>query len=416
MGDARSLGRSFAWLWAAFAVSTFGTWFAFDAFPLIAIRVLHAGPAAVSLLAASGLAAGALLALPLGPWIEFRRKRPLMIGLDLLRCAALLSIPLAYGLDALTYRHLLLVAVLVSAAGIAHRAASGAFLKSLVPQPQLLEASGRLESTTWTATMLAPPLGGAAIGVFGPVITVAADALSYLLSALGLRAIGDGEAQPRRGGASGSRTGELLEGWRSILAHPILRALFFNSVLINGLIMATAPLLAVLMLGQLGFAPWQYALAFATPCIGGLLGARLSPRLAARYGARRVLLLSGALRSLWSIGLAFVGPGIGGIALVIAVELALIASVGVFNPLFAAYRLEQSPPDRVTRVLAAWNISGNLSIAAMTALWGLFAACIGTRAAIAAAGALMLLTPLLLPWRESARQHIEAQPGRETRE
>ena len=46
--------------------------------------------------------------------------------------------------------------------------------------------------------------------------------------------------------------------------------------------LATAPQLAVLMLGDLGFAPWQYALAFGAPCVGGLVGARLSPRLTAR--------------------------------------------------------------------------------------------------------------------------------------
>jgi hypothetical protein len=44
----RSLGRQFGWLWAAFAVSTFGTWIAFDALALIAILVLHAGPTEVS--------------------------------------------------------------------------------------------------------------------------------------------------------------------------------------------------------------------------------------------------------------------------------------------------------------------------------------------------------------------------------
>ena len=48
-------------VWAAYAVSTFGTFFAFDAFPLIAILVLDAGPAAVSALASAGLAPGALL-------------------------------------------------------------------------------------------------------------------------------------------------------------------------------------------------------------------------------------------------------------------------------------------------------------------------------------------------------------------
>ena len=48
----RSLGRQFGWLWAAFAVSTFGTCLAFEAYPLIAIIVLHAGPTEVSVLAA----------------------------------------------------------------------------------------------------------------------------------------------------------------------------------------------------------------------------------------------------------------------------------------------------------------------------------------------------------------------------
>src|ERR1700750_2482499 len=105
------MGRQFGWLWAAFAVSTFGTWLAFDAFPLIAILVLHAGPAQVSLLAAAGLAVGAPLAVPLGPWVEFRRKRPVMVAMDLVRCAAMLSVPVAFGLGALTFAQLLVVSV-----------------------------------------------------------------------------------------------------------------------------------------------------------------------------------------------------------------------------------------------------------------------------------------------------------------
>jgi hypothetical protein len=79
----RSLGRQYGWLWAAYAVSTFGTWLAFDAFALIAIIVLHSGPTAVSALAAAGRMVGAAVAVPLGPWVEFRRKRPVMIAMDL---------------------------------------------------------------------------------------------------------------------------------------------------------------------------------------------------------------------------------------------------------------------------------------------------------------------------------------------
>ncbi|WP_018568216.1 MFS transporter [Streptomyces sp. PsTaAH-124] len=407
------LGRRFGWLWAAYAASTFGTWLAFDAFALIAVLVLHAGPAEVSVLAAAGPAVGAVLAVPFGPWVEFRRKRPVMIATDLARCAALLTVPVAYACGVLGFVQLLVVSVLVAAADIAFGAASGAYLKALVPKTDLLVASSRFESTMWTASVLGPPAGGFLVGVFGPVVTVVADAVSYLLSALGVRAIGGTEAAPRarpartegaegdaEGGAPGRlRAADLLDGWRFVLTHPVLRPLFFNTLLTNALIMAAAPLLAVLMLGPLGFAPWQYGLAFAVPCLGGLLGSRLAGPLVRRYGRRRVLLATGALRVCWPVGLVFVRPGVPGLAVVMVVEVVLITLCGVFNPVYSAYRLELTPSDRVARTLAAWSASGKLTTAAVTALWGLLAVFTGTRAAIGLAGLLLFVTPVLLPWR-----------------
>ncbi|WP_030324574.1 MFS transporter [Streptomyces sp. NRRL B-3229] len=404
MGGRRSLGRRFGWLWAAYAVSAFGTSLSFGAFPMIAVLVLHAGPAAVSLLAAAGLAVGAAVAVPLGPWVEFRRKRPVMVTMDLTRFAALLSIPVAFALGVLGYVQLLVVSVLVAAADITFTAASGAFLKSLLDPEDLLVANGRFEATNWTSIVVGPPLGGAAVGLLGPVTTVLADAVSYLLSALGLRAIGGGEARPA---PTGAPKGSLLEGWRYILASPALRPLFFNTVLVNALIMVPVPLLTVLMLGPLGFAAWQYALAFSVPCLGGLLGSRIARPLVTRFGRHRVLLTSGVLRACWPLGLAFVGPGAAGLLLVMVIELGVITSCAVFNPVFATHRLEMTPTDRVVRTLSAWSVTGKLLTAALTALWGLLAGFTGTREAIALAGLLLLATPFLLPRRQT--------PPRETR-
>ncbi|MEU1264323.1 MFS transporter [Streptomyces cellulosae] len=411
MDGRRSAAWRFGWLWTAYGVSAFGTRFAFDAFALVALLVLHAGPAEVSLLAAVGPAVGAVLSVPLGPWVEYRRKRPVMIATDLVRCAVLLSVPLAYALDALTVAQLLVVSVTVAAADITFQAAVGAYVKDVVPGEELLRSNGRLESTTWTATMLGPPLGGAAIGWFGPVTTVVADAVSYLLSAGALGAAGGGDRRPERPDPRPRlRAGDLLDGWRYILRSRELRPLFLNTVLVNGLIMASSPLLVVLMVGPLGFAPWQYGLAFAVPCVGGLVGARLSRRLVARFGARRVLGVAGTLRACWSVGLAFVGPGAAGLILVIVIEFGLITSMGVFNPVFATRRLERTPADRVVRTLSAWSATSKASIAALTALWGLLASVTGPRTAIAVAGALLLATPLLLPrGREDARQERDAE-------
>jgi MFS family permease len=399
MAARRRLGRRFGWLWAAYAVSAYGSGVGFGAFPLIAVLVLHAGPAEVSLLSAVGPAVGALIALPLGPWVEFRRKRPVMIAMDLTRFAALMSVPVAYALGHIGFAHLLVVSAVVAASKITFNAAGGATLKAVVRPDDLLVAHARLESTTWSSTALGPPLGGAAVGVFGPVTTVVADALSHLLSALGIVLMGGREARPPRGGHSRVRAGDLLDGWRHILTHPGLRALYANNLLVAGLIMSTEPLLAVLLLRDLGFPPWQYGLAFAAPCIGGLIGSRLAHRAVARHGRPRVLRVAGTLRAVWLIGLAFVPPGIPGLALVMALELAIIVNMSLYNPVVATYRLEHTPRERVARTLSAWSIGNSVSIALCTALAGLLADATSPRTALTVAGLLMLATPLLLPRR-----------------
>ncbi|MER7637914.1 MFS transporter [Streptomyces sp. NPDC126522] len=417
MAGRRALGRRFGWLWASFAVSSYGTGLGFGAFPFMAILVLHSGPTQVAVLAASGRAVGALVAVPLGPWVEFRRKRPVMIAMDLIRFGALLTVPVAFACGLLSFAQLLVVSIIVAAANIAFNAASGSYLKSLVPAEDLLVANSRFESTTWTSTMLGPPLGGAAIGLFGPVTTVVADAVSYLLSALGIRAIGGTEPHPERTGGHRLRAGDLLDGWRYVLAHPTLRPLLLNAMTVNGLIMAAEPLLAVLLLGQLGFSPWQFALVLAASSgAGGFIGSRLARPLAARFGRRRVLRTSGTLRACWPIGLAFVTPGLPGMLLVAALQLAMVTCIGVFNPLLATARLEQTAPDRVARTLTAWSISTSAAIAATTALWGVLAAATTPRTAIAVAGVLLLASPLLLPRRGETERDEQEPRERELRE
>jgi predicted MFS family arabinose efflux permease len=403
----RSLGRQFGWLWTAYAVSAYGSGLGFGAFPLIAVLVLHAGSAQVSALSAVGPAVGALIALPLGPWVEFRRKRPVMITMDLARFAAMMTIPVAYAFGRLGFVQLLVVSAVVAAAKIAFNSAGGAYLRALVRPEDLLVAGARFESTTWSSIAVGPPLGGAAIGLFGPVTTVSADALSYLFSALAITAIRGREEHPQRTGGNRVRGSELLDGWRHILTHPGLRALYLNNMLVAGLIMATEPLLAVLLLRQLGFPPWQYGLAFAAPCVGGFIGSRLAGRVVARFGRHRVFRTVGTLRAIWLIGLAFVRPGAVGLVTVMAVELAIIVSMSLYSPVLATYRLEQTPKHRIARTLSAWSIGQQASIALFTALGGILADATGPRTALTVAGLLVLASPLLLPRREDPAPAVD---------
>ena len=131
--------------------------------------------------------------------------------------------------------------------------------------------------------------------------------------------------------------------------------------------MVSAPLMAVLMLGPLGFTPWQYGLAFGLPCVGGLIGSRAARPLVERFGQQKAMLITGTLRACWQLGLAFVGRGASGLALVITVQFGLVMFCGAFGPVSATFRLEQIEADRVARTLSAWSITSNLTTATLTA-------------------------------------------------
>ena len=172
--------------------------------------------------------------------------------------------------------------------------------------------------------------------------------------------------------------------------------------------MVSAPLLAVLMLGDLHFAPWHSGLAFGSsrrrPGRSGCPAAWPTATAATESARGR------RVARVWPVGLAAVGRGVPGLALVMVLELGLITSAGVFNPVLVATQLDLTPPDRVARTLSAWTVSTRGVTAALTALWGVLASLAGPRAAIALAGLLLLATPLLLP-RHAPAAYPTAEPA-----
>lgn len=398
------MGPDFNRLWAAYAASAAGSAVAVDAFALIAVLALAGSAFQVSLLSALAGAAGALLALPLGPWIEFRRKRPVMIGADVARCCALLTVPVAYAAGALTYVQLAVVCVLVAAGQIAFVGASGSHLKSLVPREHLTAANGRFESVLWISSAAGPPAGGLLVSVFGPVVTVFAGAGGYLLSAAGIRSIAAPEPAPPGRAPGGRWWRGLGAGRRHIWSDGLLRPLFVNTVAVGSLITAISPVLTVMMLRELGFSAFQYGLSVGLPCIAGVVGARLSRRIEARLGRRTVLLAAGAARVLWLPLLPFVGAGWPGLAAVTAIHTGTVFFMGVFNPVFAACRLERTPDRRLSRVLTSWSIASHASRAACTLALGLLATLTAPRPAIAVASVLLLCSCASLPWRAHGRR------------
>ncbi|MEV4256879.1 MFS transporter, partial [Spirillospora sp. NPDC049652] len=197
----------------------------------------------------------------------------------------------------------------------------------------------------------------------------------------------------------------------AISASPALRMLFAHTVATSALIMAVAPLMTFRMMQDLDFSPLEYGIGIGVPCVGGLLGARVSRPLVARFGLRAVLLGAGVLRLPGVLGLAFVGPGLPGLLVFMVSQLDLIVGSGIFNPAFATLRLQLSGERTTARVLTAWKIGGQVGIAAATLLGAVLAAATNAQAAVVTAGVALVGTAFFLPWRTS---HVPASTDVET--
>lgn len=398
------LGTDFGWLWRAHAASRFGVAFSMGAIAVIAVEELDASALAVALAFGVSRLVAALASIPVGVLVERRRKRPVLIGADLLRSFATLTIPLLLWAGQLTITLLAVAMCADTFLSIASTSASNAHLKDLVARPLWGRAFARLEATNWTLMAVFAPLGGLTVTLIGPTATLAIDAATYTVSALLLTRIGRPERQPTEMSINTVRAfaTEASGGWRYIWRTSQLRALFKNAMLFGGSLVLVSPLVAVLALRELELAAWQYGTILGVPAVGGVVGAALAGRTQRQFGTRTTLLAFGTGRTLWTVWIAFSPPGVAGFAVIVAAELLLMFFAGVFNPVFAAYQTAITHDDYMARVSAAWSASALTIQPLFVIAGGLLTGVIGLRPTIAVAGFLLVTSSMLLPWRSAA--------------
>ncbi|MEU8820421.1 MFS transporter [Actinoplanes sp. NPDC048796] len=384
--------------WAAFGASEFGSAFGYTALPVVAVLVLGASAFQVSLLTVLAGVVSAVAALPLGPWIEHRRKLPVMVTADLVRVVAVGSVPAAALFGALTYWHLCVVAVVQMVARLAFDAAGVAQLRTLVPAEHRAEANGRFETTLWTANAAGPAAGGVLISWLGATATMVVDAVSFLVSAVLLRGMRVPEPPPpvREKGFP-----DLAGGWRHIFGHRGLAALFWNSMIFGGCVLASVPLLAVLVLRDLGFPAWQYGLIAGVASVAGVLGSLVVKPLRRRIGEHRVLLAAGVGRNLWMGLMPLATASRAGLLLVTASETLMVFFAGMFSPTFATYRMNATGDGYMSRVVMSWSVANKVVQPVVIAAAGALAAATSVKTALAVLATILIGGVAFLPWKNS---------------
>jgi MFS family permease len=228
-GDGRvgSVWRNvdFVRLWMAGTISVFGSLVGHTALPFAAILTLGAGPIEIATLRTLQLLPGLVLGLFAGAWVDRLRRRPIMIVADVGRAALLGSIPVAAVLGVLGMGQLYLVTFLAAGLTTFFDVADRAYLPTVVEGEQIVPANSALTASASIAEFSAFGVSGFLIQLFSAPLTIAVDAVSFLISALFLGSIRRPEPPRPLVSAREPVLHEIREGLRIIAGSPILRAL-----------------------------------------------------------------------------------------------------------------------------------------------------------------------------------------------
>lgn len=412
--------RDFLLLWSAQGVSAVGSRVTRTALPMAAILVAGAGALDLGLLAAALTLPRALLAWVGGGFVDRHRRRPVLIGADVVRAAALATIPAAAWSGALSLPLLYAVAAITGVATVLFALADHVLITDLVGREHLLEANGKREAVDAVAEITGPALGGALVAWLTAPIAIAADAASFVASALLIARIRKREtiAAPTAGG---TLVADVRTGIHVVWRDPAIRALFIAAATMTLFGSFMAALYTLFVLGTLGLTPAELGITIGCGGIGALVGASFAGRAAARFGPRRTML--------WTLGI--------GAAMQVLIPLAppvpwiamsfLIATQVVGDGVLTVYLVNETtlrqrllPPEALGRAAATFHVANGTLTPIGALIGGALAEGIGLRPTLwllAIGYALALLTLLAarraLPARASSRAVLD--PSEATR-
>ncbi len=272
--------RTFRRYWGASTISMFGDQVSGVALPLAAVLALHAGAAQMGYLTAQEWLPSLLFGLHAGAWMDRRgRRRQTMIAADLGRAVLFGSIPAAYALHGLTLVQLLVVTFAAGTLSTGFNVSDGTLFVSIVPADQYVDGQSLIYGSRALSFVGGPSVGGVLVQVLSAPFAIAADALSFLGSALFLSRIRP--AEPAADEAGGS----VLAGAWFIARSAVVRASLITATTINFFNLMFFALALLFAVRELHLRAGLVGLMLGMAAFGSLLGAAVTKRTAARIGA-----------------------------------------------------------------------------------------------------------------------------------
>jgi predicted MFS family arabinose efflux permease len=405
--------RSFRLLWTGQSINSVGGFVSTLALPLLAVTRLHASTFDVAALAAIEWVPAVLIGLPAGALTDrSRHKRLIMMAANVGQAVAIGSVPVTAALGVLSLGTLLAAAFTSGLFEVSFQTAYTPYLRSIVPEDQLVAANGWMQSSQSAAQVSGPPLGGLLVQAVGTATAVIADSVSFLLSLISLALIREDtvtpDARPERAGMRQ----EIGIGLRQLLGDPLLRTIATVAALANLLLTWISAVEVVFLARTVGVTPAMIGVIFAVSGAGGLAGAASASWINRRAGPRRVAQYAFLCTAPFTLLLPLThrGPALAffGIGVFAATYGIVLAGVT-----FAAIRQLCCPPALLGRVQASSRLLTAATIPVGSLIGGAVGQHFGTRTAIlggaigyAVVGVIAATSPLRKPGAEARLDEV----------
>ena len=273
-------------LWSGQVVSTLGSSAAAIIYPLLILAITDS-PGAAGIASALRALPYLLFSLPVGALVDRWDRKRVMIWCDLLRAAAVLTIPLALWLNALSLWQIYGVAFVEGSLFVFFNLAEVAALRRVLQSADLPRATAQNEAAFGAAQIAGPSLGTLLFQTLGRAAPFIADALSFIVSMLSLLLIRTefNVAQPpvRR-----SLRAEIAEGLRWLWHKPLIRYMALLTGTMN-FVYAATPLLLIVLAKQMGASDIDIGLVFSIGGVSGIAGSLIGGRIQRRFSFGQVI-------------------------------------------------------------------------------------------------------------------------------
>lgn len=341
--------------WFGETLSLYGSQVTLLALPLTAVLVFDAGAQQVGLLRFLQLVPYLAFALVFGVWVDRVRRRPVMIGANVVRMVLIALVPLLAVLDLLTLPVLLALAFGIGTVSVLFDVSWMSYVPSLIKdRKHLVEANSKLAVTSSSADAAGPGVAGVLIGALTAPVAMAVDAVSYLFSVISLALIRTPEPPPPPATTKRRLLPELAEGIRWVFGDVYLRFLAFVGAFCNFFMIAMGTVFLVYAVREKSVSPAELGLILSFGAVGGLSGSVVSGWLIRRFPLGQVYFGSLTLVFLSPLLIPLAGgPKLLAYGMFVASMFLAYVGLAVSNVLIMSLRQTVTPRSLMGRMNAA---------------------------------------------------------------